>query len=634
MMKWNARTVKFLSSLLFCCLFITACSPQITDDKKSPAQSIEELRQQLEQVLKDTNLPGMSVAIVHQDGPEWIAGLGKADVAKDRDATAETLFRIGSVSKTFVSLSVLALVDQSKLKFEDTVRQLAPEIWFENAWESTDPIRIVNLLEHTTGWDDMHFREYAKNSSTITLLEAFDYDHHSRTSRWCPSTRMAYCNSGPPVAAYIVEKITGERFEDYVEQHFFRPIGMKTATYFQPTSNLTTTYHSDGQTPYTYADIIYRPSGSINASANDMANYLLFYLNRGKVNGIQIMPATAIARMEIPTSTWAAKEGLKCGYGLSNYWNVNDGFVYHGHNGGIDGGITEMAYMPDAGIGYFYSINSANGEAFNKIGTIIRAYITRNLQKPPLPSTTVLPPNATEYTGWYEPNSPRVELVYFLERLLGLAHIDFEDNKLLITSIGEKNSIYLPVTETQFRHVPKNDSPEPVATVELLKPNSEGRFIQLGLGMITMKKIPSWLAILEIISIGFVLLSVVSILVYAPFWIIGGLIRKRRRPAERGMRVWPLIAVISLVCFGVIPVACSEDFSLLLGTLNLWSFFLFSTTIVFAVASGASVVAIWRAPKQETRLTVRIYSTMVTAALMITTAYFAYWGIIGLRMWA
>lgn len=631
-MKEKVQIVKFLISVLLCCLLATACSSQSSNDNKNPPKSIEELQQQLEQVLKDTHLPGMSVAIVHQNGPEWVAGLGIADIASGRVATAETLFRIGSVSKTFVSLSVLKLIDQGKLKFEDTVHQLAPEVWFENAWELSDPIRIVNLLEHTTGWDDMHFREYAKNSSTITLLEAFDYDHHSRISRWRPNTRMAYCNSGPPVAAYIIEKITGDRFEDYVEQHFFKPIGMKTATYFHQTSNLTTTYHSDGQTPYNYWDIIYRPSGSINASANDMANYLLFYLNRGNIHGIQIIPPASIARMETPTSTWAAKEGLKCGYGLSNYWTINDGFVYHGHAGSIDGGITEMAYMPDFGIGYFYSINSVNGEAFIKIGTIIRAYITRNLPKPPLPPATALPPNAAEYTGWYEPDSPRVELFYFLERLLGMAHLHFEDDKLLITSLAERNATYLPVTGAQFRYVPKTDSPEPVATVELLSPNNEGQFIQLGLGTTTMRRIPAWLAISEIISVGFVLLSVCSILAYAPFWTIGGLIRKRRHPAERSIRLWPLVAALSLISFVITFQLSIEDLALL-GNLTPWSFFLFLTTIIFAIASVASVIAIWLEPKQQTRSAVRIYSTVVTIALVITTAYLAYWGIIGLCMW-
>ena len=96
------------------------------------------------------------------------------------------------------------------------VRKLAPEVWFENRWEASDPVRVVNLLEHTTGWDDMHLHEYAVDAPpSLGLREALDSYHRSRISRWPPGTRMAYCNSGPPVAAYIVEKITHQRFEDY-----------------------------------------------------------------------------------------------------------------------------------------------------------------------------------------------------------------------------------------------------------------------------------------------------------------------------------------------------------------------------------------------------------------------------------
>ena len=58
------------------------------------------------------------------------------------------------------------------------------------------PVRVVHLLEHTTGWDDMHLREYAKDAPGMSLRDGLDYDHHSRTSRWRPGTRMAYCNSG------------------------------------------------------------------------------------------------------------------------------------------------------------------------------------------------------------------------------------------------------------------------------------------------------------------------------------------------------------------------------------------------------------------------------------------------------
>jgi CubicO group peptidase (beta-lactamase class C family) len=604
------------------------------DEKTKPAQSIGELQTQIEKILKDTHTPGVSIAIVHRNGPEWVAGLGQADVASGRATSADTLFRIGSTSKAFASLSILLLADQGKLSLDDPVHKLAPEVWFKNPWEATDPVRVVHLLEHTTGWDDMHLREYAKDwPGTKGVKEALDYDHHSRISRWQPGTRMAYCNSGPPVAAYIVEKITGQRFEDFVQQNLFAPIGMKTATYFEPAPGTATTlYHSDGKTPYPYWNILLRPAGSINASANDMAAYLQFYLNRGAANGKQIVPATDIDRMEIPKSTWAARDGMKAGYGLSNYWSVEDGFVYHGHDGGVEGGLTDMSYMPDYGVGYFYSINTGRGDAFGKIGKAIRAYVTRTLQKPALPAVASLPADANPYAGWYEPDSPRVEMTHFLERLAGLSWLHFQNDSLILTTLSGRRT-FVPVEDAQFRLLPKKDAPEPVATLELLTPNAEGRFVQAGM-MTTMKHIPSWLAIGEIALTIFVALSILAILLYAPFWLLGGLSRMRRRPAERAVRTWPLIAVLSLVAFVVIVILSSNDLIERMGNLTLWSASLFILTIFFALATLASAFACWSTPAEAVRSTVRRFSLIVTLALMIAAIYLAYWGTIGLRTWA
>jgi len=628
--KWSLPVVLVLISLITS----SATAADKKDEKTKPAQSVAELQQQLEKILKDTKTPGISVAIVHKDGPEWIAGLGKADVASNRPTTADTLFRIGSTSKAFASLSILMLAGQGKVSLEDPVRKLVPEIWFENPWEASDPVRVVHLLEHTAGWDDMHLREYAKDTPpTTSVREGLDYDHHSRTSRWRPGTRMAYCNSGPPVAAYIVEKLTGQRFEDFVEQNLFQPIGMKTATYFPPPSGTATTlYHDDGKTPYPYWNILLRPAGSINASAKDMAAYVQFYLNRGAVNGKQIVPASDIDRMENPASTWAAKDGMKNGYGLSNYWSVNEGFVYHGHNGGVEGGLTEMAYMADYGVGYFFSINSGSGDGFEKVGKAIRAYVTNKLEKPALPAVASLSPGTIEYAGWYEPDSPRIELTRFMERLAGIAWIHFKDGKLVITSLGG-NETFVPVSSTQFRYLPKKEATEPVATVELLTPNAEGRFIQAGI-MTTMKRIPAWLALGEIAVTVFVVLSIASIVVYAPFWILGGLSKRRRRPAERAMRAWPLLAVLSLAAFVGIFILCSDDLINRLGNQTPWSEALFLTTIAYAVAVAASAIACWRTPAEAVRRRVRRFSLIVTVALLIAAVYLAYWGIIGLRTWA
>jgi CubicO group peptidase (beta-lactamase class C family) len=639
--KWLIPVVLIAALTPLLCLGADKAADKSTnqnhkDEKPKPAQSIDELRQQLEKILKDTRTPGLSVAIVHRDGPEWVAGLGTADVASGRATSANTLFRIGSTSKAFASLSILMLADQGKLSLDDPVHQLVPDVWFENRWEATDPVRVVNLLEHTTGWDDMHLREYAKDAAGMSLRDGLDYDHHSRVSRWPPGTRMAYCNSGPPVAAYIVEKLTEQRFEDYVQQNLFFPIGMKTATYFEPAPGTATTlYHNDGKTPYRYWNILLRPAGSINASANDMAAYVQFYLNRGAMNGKMIVPASDIDRMEIPQSSWAAKDGMQDGYGLSNYRSIKDGFIYHGHDGGVEGGLTEMAYMADYNVGYFFSINSGNGDAFGKVAKAIRTYITNKLQRPPLPAAAPLPTVAAAYAGWYVPDSPRVELTHFLDRLFGITWLRFKDGNLVLDLLGAWNDTYVPVEDKQFRHVPQksDDAPDPAATFELLTPNHEGRFVQAGMGT-TMKLIPAGLAITQTVATIYVLLSMLAILVYAPFWILGGLSKKRRRPAERGLRLWPLVAVLSLIAFVGIFILSGNDLIERLGNLTGWSAVVFLTTVVFGIASLGSAISLWRTPRETVRRGVRRFSLTVTVALLIATAYLAYWGIIGLRTWA
>ena len=626
-MKWSVPAILILFLVPIC------VGAEKKEEKPKPAQSIAELQQQLEKILKDTHTPGVSVAIVHKDGPEWVAGLGMADVASGRANSPDTLFRIGSTSKAFASLSILLLRDEGKLSLDDPVHKLVPDVFFENRWESTDPIRVVNLLEHTTGWDDLHLREYAKQApDSMSLRDGLDYDHTSRVSRWRPGTRMAYCNSGPPVAAYIVEKLSGQRFEDFVQQNFFAAIGMKTATYFEPDAGTTTTlYHEDGKTPYSYWHILLRPAGSINASANDMAAYVQFYLNRGAVGGKHVLPSADIDRMEIPESTWAAKQGMKTGYGLSNYWSTEDGFVYHGHDGGVEGGLTNMAYMPDSNVGYFFSINSGNGSAFEQIAKAIRAYITGKLQTPAIPAVASLPADASEYAGWYEPNSPRVQLTQFIDRLARLTWIEVKDGHLTLRSLGGKE-LYVPVVGAQFRRLPQKDAPDPVSTLELLTPNPDGRFVQART-MDTLKKIPTWFAMAEILVTLYVLLSIGAIVVYAPFWLLGGLSKGRRRPAERTMRLYPLLAVLSLFAFVAIFIVCSSDLIARLGNHTVWSELLRLTTLAYGLAVLFSAFAWLRAPFEGVRRGVRVFSQLVTLALLILAVYLGYWGIIGLRTW-
>jgi len=287
--------------------------------------------------------------------------------------------------------------------------------------------------------------------------------------------------------------------------------------------------------------------------------------------------------------------------------------------------------MPESGVGYFYSINSGNGDAFNKIGDAIRAYITRDLTRPPVPAPGALPPDAAEYAGWYEPVSGRNEFIHFLERLAGLSLVRFDGGNMVLASINDLNQPFIPVSGKQLRYVSKKDKPEPIATVALLEPNAEGRFIYMG-G--TGRRIPTVQAWAEIVLTVLFLLSIVAIVLYAPFWLIGGLIKRRRRPAERAMRLWPLIAALSLLGFVGCFIGASSDIITLLGHLTVWSFGVFLCTSLFGVASVASAIALWLARKQQIRGFVRWFSITVTGALLIGAMYLAYWGVIGMRTWS
>jgi hypothetical protein len=216
--------------------------------------------------------------------------------------------------------------------------------------------------------------------------------------------------------------------------------------------------------------------------------------------------------------------------------------------------------------------------------------------------------------------------------LTGVNRIGFEKDKLLLSSLRAWNRPFLPVAGEQFRRVPKEESPEPVSTLVLLAPKDDGRYIEVYGN--TMKHVPAWLAVGEILLAAWFLLALVSIFVYAPLWLLGGLSRKRRRPAERAMRLWPLLAALSLLtCVATFSLA-GDDLIERLGSLTGWSATFFLATITYAVASVASAIALWRAPKQEVRSGVRRYSIAVTLALLIGAAYLAYWGMIGLRTWA
>lgn len=611
-----------------------AAAPSIT----ASGASFEVLTREIERTLQKTHTPGAGVAIVRRDGPAWIAGLGLADVAAHKKVTPDTLFRIGSVSKGFVALSVLKLQEEGKLSLNDTLKSRAPDLAFENPWEQTDPVRLVHLLEHTSGWDDLNLRSYASDPpQELTLREGLALGAIALHSRWKPGTRFSYSNAGPAAAACVIERVTGQRFEDYVEQNWFRPLGMMTASYFgtpEVLARSATLYQGDAAfTPFPYWKISTRPSGAINASTREMASYVGFYLNRGAFGGRQLLPAAAIGRMERATTTYATREGLPTGYGLGNYTTVDGGWVYHGHNGGVLGGLTELAYLPDAGVGYVVMINSSRGGALSEIATLLRRHILKGLPPPaPPPLATVPPDLARRYAGWYETINPRFQLFDFATRFFGFSEIRFHQNSLVWSPLGRNSTTFLAVTDRLFRR-----HADPVPTLALVADRSEGTLVQTSTfgGGFTLRRVPGWLVALQLAICAFAALAMLVTVVFAFVWVPRKLFGRLRGVTHLSVRALPLFATLAIAAFGAaFAFRPGAEFFSRFGQVTPWSLTVFLSTLAFPLLAVAGLVQAWRHRHAPIRRLVWWQAFLTSLLLTIVAIYLGYWGAIGLRTWA
>jgi CubicO group peptidase (beta-lactamase class C family) len=602
-------------------------------------KSIPELQAAVEKVLKETKTPGAGIAVVSRDQAEWVAGIGKADVAANLPVTADTLFRLGSISKTFVAVAALQLQEEGKLNLSDTVRQWVPDVAFVNPWEPSDPVRLVHLLEHTSGFDDLHFREYALDDpKPMSLKDALAYGTSSRVCRWPPGTHMSYCSSGPALLAAVIEKASGERFEDYVQEHIFKPLHMGTASYFYtPTvqQRLAKLYYRDGITPHPYWHIALRATAGLNASARDMANYVRFYLQRGSLDGTQALQPASIERMETTETMPSAKLGDMLNYGLSDYPIPEGSFVFRGHGGAVIGGIARIAYLPCQGRGYAFMINSGNLNTASRIEKLIRQYMTNSLAPPALPPIAAVPAGLKQrYQGFYQIISPQMQWSCGFEHLLSVKKLTFTTSGLSTSTYGlVYKDEWVPLSERLFRHA--NES---VAQVALL-PDADGKIL-MQYGFTIFERVPTWRAWAQLIGMGLVSALVLSSLLTIPVSVSKKLFCKDYNPGPLSLRFWPLASAALFVVFnlllaygfrGMIAYSYIDDFNL--GAPNSLTVSIMLVSIAFPLAAGMGLYVAYRKRNTPMKRRVYWYCILVATAVVASAVYYGYWGLIGLRLW-
>jgi len=607
-----------------------------------PPATMEELEARIRHLLDSTKTPGAGLAIVRHDSVIYAGGFGRARVDPEVPATAATLFRIGSTSKAFTALAAMQLQHEGKLSIQDPIRKHLPDFWYENAWEETDPIRIVHLLEHTSGFDDNSMRTYANSDPTpLTLEQGLALDQTTRVSRWRPGTRFSYCNTGPAIVALIIERIEGKPFEQIVQERLFDPIGMRTATYLFPdTSRVQKAelYQSNGRTPYPYWHVFIRPAGSINASANDMARYVRLLLGRGTIDSTILLPREDIERMERSESSIGARAGLTLGYGLHLYRTSDTtGFVWTGHNGGVEGGLSDMSYLPEAGIGYAMQINVGNASVLQALARLVRGYLTRPLPRPAEPPMGTVPAAiASEFSGWYRPVSPRMQHVYFLERILGLQRVSFSGDTMRVRGLLGGTTTFVPVDSLHYRR-----PGESVASLAFVRDeeNDRPRGLEVGGLGASMARVSSTTATLEIALAGAWIIGIVAGILALVLVPVRALVRRLRRRALQPSAARPLwrtaMVATLLVLAPVAAIAIGGAGIAQLGNLSGVSATIYGAGLAFAAWSifGAGL-ALGRRHAPGRWATASLWCGRGVLALhLVAAAYLAYWGLIGWQTW-
>lgn len=608
-----------------------------------PAPDLPTLQARLAKILSDTHTPGMGVVLANRDGILWTAGIGLADIAAGKPATPDTLFRIASISKMFVAFSVLKLVEEGRLSLDAPVRSLVPEVAFTNRWEATDPVRVVHLLEHTTGWDEIHPKEIVSDDpEAVTLTEGLAVGPDSRISRWRPGTRYAYCNSGAPVAAAIVEKLTGKRFEDHVKETFFDPIGMPTADYFDSATTRplrATLYWGDRLRPLPYRNPALRPAGAISASAREMGAALLVLLRRGQSDRGRLLSEASIRRMETPVTSYGAQGGLTIGYGLSNGTAYDDrARVWRGHDGAIDGARAELYYLSEQGVGYFFAINSGSDVASGRIGLQLMAYLTKGAATlSPPPAQPVATDISSAFAGWYVPSSLQLQIFACMDQILGLNRLSFEDTALVRKRLLAPAVRAPAVDRTRFRNEQLN-----VANIVLMNTDVGRVFVWNESVFAKVSAVRAWASL---VLLGLFLTAAVSV----PLVALAGGVRWVVRRARRGppsavrtplaVRLLPLITWLAIVAASLLAAEAKSGDPIepaRFGYATAWSIGLTAAIDLFATASFASLIATawtWRRVQGSDRLA-RSYRLTVAIVFTIATLYLTWHGIIGYRSWA
>jgi CubicO group peptidase (beta-lactamase class C family) len=386
--------------------------------------------------LHSGDIAGAVVAIVKDGKVLTERGYGFSDIEKRTSVDPKkTLFRPGSVSKLLTWTAVMQLVERGKINLDADVNQYLD---FKIPAFDGQPVTMRNIMQHTAGFEEQAkgiLSDDPKSPSFETLLKA-----GVPKRVFAPGSTPSYSNYGASLAGYIVQRLSGEPFDAYIEKHIFAPLDMQLSSFRQPLpANLiplmSKGYPRASADPKPYEIIGPAPAGSLAAPAEDMAHFMIAHLQGGEYNGQRILSAATAEQMHnSPLTVLPPLNRMELGFFETNI----NGHEVIAHLGDTDSFHTSLHLYMQEGVGFYVSFNSLgkDGAAGKLRNALFFDFSDRYFPAPP-PATRVAAKTSAAHAAalagsWANSRSSKSNFLAALD-LVGQTHLSVNDKGELVT---------------------------------------------------------------------------------------------------------------------------------------------------------------------------------------------------------
>lgn len=395
------------------------------------------------QQIEKADIAGAVVSVVKDGKVLFEKGYGYSDVDKKTPVSPQdTLFRPGSISKTFTWTAVMQQVEQGKLNLDADVNQYLD---FRIPATFGKPTTLRDIMTHRSGLEETIKDLFVSEEKDLTPIAKY-LPSHLPAQIFAPGTVPAYSNYATTLAAYMVQHVSGQDFYDYVDEHFFKPLNMTRATFRQPLPKSLEPFMSKGYDlgsgkPKHFEWVEVAPAGSLSASAESMAHWMIMHLQNGRYGDAQILKPETAMEMHARQEGWPAGMNAMC---LGFYEQNMNGHRVISHGGDTELFHSDLFLVLDANVGLFVAYNSAGRpEHGDARGDLYIKFMDRYFPGAPAIEATLATAkeDAQSVVGSYKWSRRFQTNILSLTTMLGEAKVlaDPKDNTIYVDALKKEN---------------------------------------------------------------------------------------------------------------------------------------------------------------------------------------------------